>query len=932
MSSLLMKNYVSSGISHLLRLSLPCLILLIGTGTGHAQVSGYTLSTSVGTFTPINSGTGTNFQSYTIGSAGSDELLIDYSSVSVPVGGTLTDYITVFDNGFIELVPAGLLPAYSSVSDPLSGNLTGPFAAAPFGTDLVAAETGNPALKLVTTSTEIIAEWDDVRRTGVSAEKISFQARININTGEIKFIYGGTIIAGAGTIYPEVGLKGFSNRDFNNISVASTGSWSTPSVGSNSNATAYFNSANSGVVPVAGLTYTFTPIAVPDIIVAPRDENRLGLMLSNTGTSVSDLHTSVSGNHLIITASGSGNNIALAASVPSGVTTNGTSTITVDLSVMSNFGGFSVFGGMNDDTLNIGTGGVDLSTTPAGATRQSFTVELTDGSDQYFQENPVISKNGGYIGINCSCSYNVGGLTGGSADTLVLVTGGIVTQSAPIKAGVLSLSGFGDGEISLPQLFDTKPGKTNITPQVIDGRIPVSLGYNLDNAFNEVDTLTSGMVSGLILLAEKDSITLLESVTVTQEQLDTAAMGIPLTTLTSYTVQAGSDIRIEGDIMSGIINLASQSGGIYTSVLDTNFLLGLSSITLAGSTLVDAAFVLSLGNINFLSNGDITVLPTGSIMLPTNIVSLGGIFIDAGGAVQINDGGIVSGGNVIIQADGSILTEENGVDNTNGTGNIIIVSQSNISVTAGGLRSNGNISVQAVQDIVVQDGGIVNTSGTGSISISSGGNITTSGGGLRSNNDISVYAGNNVDAQNGGITNDGGTGKIDITAGGTVSASGAGLQSKGDITVQAVGNISTRDGSVVNHYGTGKVTVSTTGGGITLEGSGVQSRGVIDISATGNILITNAGVSNISGAGNITVTTTGGTITSNQVGISSVGTISVSASADILIADGGVYNTSGTGNIMITSGGGVTVSGSGLQSKGDISIQATGNILITNGG
>ena len=927
-----MKNNVA-GIRGLMQFTFFVITALVYLNPVRAQVSGYTLTTSVGTFTPINSGSGTNFQTYVIGSSGSDELSVDYSLTPVPVGGTTTDYITVFDNGFIELVPTGFTPAYGSVSNPVSGDLTGPFTIAPFGADLEAAETGSPALKIVTTGSEIIAEWDDVRRKGVSGEKISFQARINITTGEIKFIYGGTIVAGTDTNYPEVGLKGYSNRDFNNISVASTGSWSTPAPGATCRSTAYFNAANSGVAPVAGLTYTFTPTAVPDIIVARRDDNRLGLILNNEGATISDLHTSVSGNNLIITAAGAGNSIALAASVPSGVTTNGTSTITVDLSVMSDFGGFSVFGGINEDTVSIGTGGVDLSATPAGSARQSFTVELIDGPDQYFQNNPVISKNGGYIGIYCSCSYNIGGLTGAGADTLVLFTGGLVTQSAPVKAGVLSVGGFSDGVFSLSQLLAPKPGKINFTPQAIESRVPVLLGYNLNNALNEVDTLTSGQIAGLIFLAEKDSVTLLESVSVTEEQLDTLVnLGMPPTVLSSYTVQAGLDVRIKGAIFGGIINIASQNGGVYTSVLDTALLIGLGNVTLAGFTQVDAAFVFSFGTVNLLSDGDVTVLPTGLIQIPINILSFAGTLIDASGDVKVNDGGMVSYGNVVVQADGLVLIEENGINNTDGTGGITVVSGSTVYVTAAGLRSKGNISVQAVQDINVQDGGIYNATGTGSISISSSGNITISGGGLQSNNDIIVHASNNVIAQNGGISNNNGTGKIEIVAGGTVSVSGGGLQSKGDITVQAAGNISSKDGGTVNTYGSGKVIMSSTGGGITLEGSGIQSNGAISVSASGNIVVTNAGVSNSYGTGSVTILTTGGTITSNQGGITSAGAISASANGDILISDAGMNNAGGTGNIMITSGGGVTTSGSGLQSKGNISLSATGNILVTNGG
>jgi hypothetical protein len=928
-----MKNNVA-GIRVLMQNTFFVITALVFFNPVHAQVSGYTLTTSVGTFTPINSGSGTNFQTYVIGSSGFDELSVDYSLTPVPVGGTTTDYITVFDNGFIELVPTGFTPAYGSVSNPVSGDLTGPFTIAPFGTDLEAAETGSPALKIVTTGSEIIAEWDDVRRKGVSGEKISFQARINITTGEIKFIYGGTIVAGTDTNYPEVGLKGYSNRDFNNISVASTGSWSTPVPGATCRSTAYFNAANSGVAPVAGLTYTFTPTAVPDIIVARRDDNRLGLILNNEGATISDLHTSVSGNNLIITAAGTGNSIALAASVPSGVTTNGTSTITVDLSVMSDFGGFSVFGGINEDTVSIGTGGIDLSATPAGSARQSFTVELIDGPDQYFQDNPVISKNGGYIGIYCSCSYNIGGLTGAGADTLVLFTGGLVTQSAPVKAGLLSLGGTSDGTFLYALFSSMKPGKTNrIAPHVMSNRTPSMLGYNLDNVLNEVDSLTTGPVAELIFLVEKDSVTLLESAALTQSEfLSIVGSSTPPTLQASYNIQAGANINVKGVILGGEINLTSQNGSITMNPAQA-LLFAFGNVNLTAFTRIDAAFVVSFGNINFLSEGDVTVLPTGQVLLVFNIVSEGNILIDAGGDVEVNEGGLISVGNITIQADGEVLTDGNGVDNSNGTGNIAITSGSTVMTKAAGLKSQGNITVQAVGDVVAQDGGIVNSLGTGYISLSSNGSVTTSGGGLQSTGNITIQATGSVYTNSGGVTNSLGMGNINIVSiMGTVTAEGGGLQSKGDIVVQASGDIITKDAGVVNSSGTGNISITTTGGGITTQGSGLQSAGEISLAAMGNILMTNGGASNVSGAGNITVVTTGGTFTSNQNGLSSTGDISVSASGDILITDGGMNNTAGAGNIIITSSGGVTISSNGLQSKGNIAIQADGDIVTGSAG
>jgi len=137
---------------------------------------------------------------------------------------------------------------------------------APYGRDLnTDANSGTAWWQQV--GNELVFEWKNFNRYAYT-DVLNFQIRLNTSTGEIKFVYG-TMTPAANTTYPQVGWKTNGtvaanwSTDINNVMIDVTGSpntcnWSNVVTGNTNASTCYFNSANSGVVPASGLTYSWT--------------------------------------------------------------------------------------------------------------------------------------------------------------------------------------------------------------------------------------------------------------------------------------------------------------------------------------------------------------------------------------------------------------------------------------------------------------------------------------------------------------------------------------------------------------------------------------------------------------------------------------------------------------------------------------------------
>ena len=226
------------------------LLLLFGTSRTWAQVlDAYTFTQTAGTYTPLTGGTVLFTGDF------DDEVSDEITIPAFTFGGATQIGMYVSANGHLTFGEESF--SYNPLSDGFSA-YTG--AISPFGRDLQNTATGEVSWGQV--GNEVVVEWKDVRRYNIAGEILSFQARLNTTTGQIKFVYGGTIASAAGFTNPQVGLRGVNNifpSNVNNRTIGATGgSWINSTAGTANNSTMYFNSDNATTVPAAGLTYTWT--------------------------------------------------------------------------------------------------------------------------------------------------------------------------------------------------------------------------------------------------------------------------------------------------------------------------------------------------------------------------------------------------------------------------------------------------------------------------------------------------------------------------------------------------------------------------------------------------------------------------------------------------------------------------------------------------
>ena len=169
--------------------------------------------------------------------------------------------ITISSNGFITF--GGTAPS-ATYYTPISGSTAYDAAVAGFGLRLNNAATGTPKVSYNTNvGGDIVIQWQDVKRQALTvAEQINFQIRLNTSTNEIKVVYGDCSTSYTSTSYAvQVGLRGNNYNIYNNRTT--TTDWEASTAGTSRSATCRLNST---VLPVSGLTYTWTP---PSACIAP---------------------------------------------------------------------------------------------------------------------------------------------------------------------------------------------------------------------------------------------------------------------------------------------------------------------------------------------------------------------------------------------------------------------------------------------------------------------------------------------------------------------------------------------------------------------------------------------------------------------------------------------------------------------------------------
>jgi gliding motility-associated-like protein len=629
---------------------------------------------------------------------------------------------------------------------------------------------------------------------------------------------------------------------------------------------------------------TRTPVTVSMLfgsICGSVIDNVLTLKLPSGGTTISDLHSSLSGNTLTLTVSNSQNSLVLASDV-SGISTDGTSSITVDLAQFSTFAGLSVLGNSGTDLVTIGAGGLDFSTVP-GAADQLISLNLSSATDQLTIANTIKTKGTGDIYIQSGLGFDIGA-TLTTLDTLTIHSSGTVTQSSSVSSKTLMLGKTGNtGTYTL----------TNSSNSAVDLRAVATGSISYTDADGII--VRNATTAGDVTISAGGNI----SVENTGIQMNSGSGSVELTNSSGTITIKGNGIRTKGNVTVTSVGAISSFSKAIDNTAGTGFISLMSSaggVTSGGNGLQSkgAIMISAAGNIAFSGTETTNKNGSGDISL-----------ITTSGTIDLGGDGMTSKGNMILTAPGKITISSSGIDNTLGFGNISITSTDNeVAISGQGVNSRGELNVQSKGKITSSGSSVRNSGGTGKLQlISSESSITTSGSGIVSRGEIFISAAGNIALNDGSTANSLGSGDIKIiTSSGSINTGSGGVSSKGKVILSATGDIIIRDYGVNNILGTDLIDVKTTAGQITINGSGIESKGSVTLNAFGLISVSAGGVDNTYGTGqDILATSTAGKIELTGAGFKSKGNVYVEANEGVDINRGGIQNHYGTGDISIKS-------------------------------
>ena len=661
------------------------------------------------------------------------------------------------------------------------------------------------------------------------------------------------------------------------------------------------------------------------------------LTISPAGVSITDMHTTVSGNTLIITAVNSSNMITLSPFISAGITSDYTSTITVNLDTYPQFSGIAVVGGTGSDLVTIGPGGIDLGAVSGGAANQSLRFDLGTSNDQLTISNPLKAKNSGNIFLRSGLGYSINSVI--NADSLTLISNGTVNQSVAVQATHLVL---GKGTRSF-SCFDTIQNNGN---------------YHLDNDTNDVASLsvcTSGTVS------YKDVSTLFvngmggkangDFSLTARGRLEVKDCGIvnPNSTgtitlisehgavvVSAYGIQSGgnvfissadSNIYITGSGVSCAGNFqATCRGNFFSEMSSINTTSGSGNINLSSTngTITSAGNGLqSKGKITLTSYNDLTAMQSGI----NNNYGTGVDLTSEHGSVVVKDAGVRTMGSLKAVAAHAVTIEGTGIDATYGSGDVSVTSSADsVTIRNNGVLSKGNISVISDGNIIITGSGISNFSGKGVTLTSSNGRIMIDGGGVSSKGPVHANAYRSLTITGTGINNTMGVDSLWLSSTtDSVLINSGGLQSKGKITVLSNGNIHSF-GSINNSNGKG-VALTSSNGEIKIANTGLSSRGPVHATANRGLYIYS--INNTMGTDSIWLTSSSDSVVIAASGIQSNGKVTVLSNGDIHTSGVCINNPNGKGVTLTSNNGGIKIEDGGVNSGGPVRATASKTLKVT---
>ena len=220
---------------------------------GRAVEWRYIFSSGSSTYAEITGGT-------IHGTASND----DQNFNAIPIGFTFTcdgvayTNVSIQSNGYIAMGNA-VTSSYTPLSTGTTNNVI-----AAFGRDIQGNGTTSELMSLME-GTEpnrmCTVQWKDYKRygSGYVGDSLDFQIKLHEATGEIQIVYGGfTTVFNAAPPTVQVGLRGASNADFNNLMTDSTHLWDDPLAGTANTSAMTMTDV---IFPASGQTYTWSPVS-----------------------------------------------------------------------------------------------------------------------------------------------------------------------------------------------------------------------------------------------------------------------------------------------------------------------------------------------------------------------------------------------------------------------------------------------------------------------------------------------------------------------------------------------------------------------------------------------------------------------------------------------------------------------------------------------
>ena len=257
--------------------------------SGYSQVTGYTFSTTAGTYTAISGGTN-------VGNIGNGHAFFSgdaitpifettnttlwgnsYNAGNGPgfpigfnfnLGGFTCDRFGISTEGYISLGAStqdwASIQSPSSIPIQFAGGLSDNMVVA-LGQNLM-MQTGSTMKYIVTGSSPnrvLTVEWAGVSRSLVVGDNLNFQIKLYETSNVVEMVYGSFTTASASTLTGTVGLSGLATADYKKVGNTLLGTTMDNPVVSPTNLVNPFTNERVqwrlGSVPTSGRTYTFTP-------------------------------------------------------------------------------------------------------------------------------------------------------------------------------------------------------------------------------------------------------------------------------------------------------------------------------------------------------------------------------------------------------------------------------------------------------------------------------------------------------------------------------------------------------------------------------------------------------------------------------------------------------------------------------------------------